>query len=302
MAKAGAIGRLAAHRRRVPVIVHTFHGHVLQEYFDPIANRAFTEAERYLANRSDALLAVSSQVRDDLLALGIGRPSQWHVAPVGVELDGLLESRPDRTKARATLGLPLEGPLVGCIGRLVPIKDHELLLQAGARLLRERPDVTFVLAGDGELRDKLQERARALMGERCIFLGWVHDLPTLYAAVDVVALTSKLEGTPVALIEAAAAGKPVVATRVGGVREVVRDGETGLLVTPNDPVAVAASLQTLLDDPEGALRMGQEGTFWVAGRFSTTRLADQLTDLYRELLDRKRARSAHASGGRAATA
>ena len=292
LAKAGALARLAAIRRHVPVIVHTFHGHVLQEYFDPLVNRVFTEAERWLAARTDALLAVAPEVRDDLLALGIGRPEQWHVVPVGVELDRLVAERPDRAAARATLGLPADGPIVGCVGRLVPIKDHEVLLQAGARLLRERPDVTFVLAGDGELRERLQERAVELMGDRCIFLGWVHDLPTLYAAVDVVALTSRLEGTPVSLIEAAAAGKPVVATRVGGVREVVRDGETGLLVAPNDPVAVAASLHTLLDDPEGARRMGEEGTGWVTGRFSAARLADQLAGLYGELLDRKKTRAA----------
>src|SRR5204862_1426379 len=219
-------------------------------------------------------LAVSAQVRDDLLELGVGRPAQWHVVPVGIDLESLVERRVPRDEARAALGLPQDGPIVGCVGRLVPIKDHEMLFQAAARLLRERPDVTFVLAGDGELREGLKARARELLGDRCVFLGWVQDLPTLYAAFDVVALTSKLEGTPVSLIEAAAAGKPVVATRVGGVREVVRDGETGLLVSSADPVAVAMSLHTLLDDPEGARRMGEEGTRWVTGRFSSRRLAD----------------------------
>lgn len=286
-AKAGALGRLAARRQRVPVTVHTFHGHVLQEYFGSLTNKAFAAAERGLARTTDALLAVSPQVRDELLDLGVGRPNQWHVVPVGIDLESLVGDRVPQGKARATLGLPQDGPIVGCVGRLVPIKDHEMLFAAAARLLRERPDVTFVLAGDGELREGLKQRARELLGDRCIFLGWVDDLPTLYGAVDVVALTSRLEGTPVSLIEAAAAGKPVVATRVGGVREVVRDGQTGLLVAPRDPVAMAASLQMLLDDPEGSLRMGAEGTEWVTGRFSARRLADDLTLLYRELLDRK---------------
>jgi glycosyltransferase involved in cell wall biosynthesis len=287
LAKAGALGRAVALARRVPVTVHTFHGHVLQEYFGRLTNRAFATAERALAKRTDALLAVSTQVRDDLLEMGIGAEKQWHVVPVGVDLEPLLNDRPSRADARKTLGLPVDGPIVGCVGRLVPIKDHDTLFAAAARLRRERPDVTFVLAGDGELRDDLKARAKELLGDRCVFLGWVHDLPTLYAAFDVVALTSKLEGTPVSLIEAAAAGKPVVATRVGGVREVVRDGETGLLVSPADPVAVAMSLHTLLDDPEGARRMGEEGTRWVTGRFSSSRLADDVTGLYRELLDRK---------------
>ena len=129
----------------------------------------------------------------------------------------LLETRPDQRDARARLGLPLDGPIVGCVGRLVPVKDHDTLFRAARRVLAARPDATFVLAGDGELRDRLQREAIELLGDRVRFLGWVHDLPALYAAFDVVVLTSKLEGTPVALIEAAAAGRPVVATNVGGV-------------------------------------------------------------------------------------
>jgi glycosyltransferase involved in cell wall biosynthesis len=118
-------------------------------------------------------------------------------------------------------------------------------------------------------------------------MGWVQDLPALYAACDVVALTSQLEGTPVALIEASAASKPVVATRVGGVREVVRDGNTGWLVAPGDPVGMAANIAALLEDPAGAKRMGQEGAIWVRDRFGQERLADDLTALYGELLARK---------------
>jgi glycosyltransferase involved in cell wall biosynthesis len=141
-----------------------------------------------------------------------------------------------------------------------------------------------VVAGDGELRAELERDARSMLGERAHFVGWVNDLPALYGALDVVALTSRLEGTPVALIEAAASGTPVVATEVGGVPDVVRHGRTGLLVPPRDPVAVAAQLVTLLDDPEGARRMGEEGAQWVRTRFSRERLADDLTALYDELL------------------
>jgi glycosyltransferase involved in cell wall biosynthesis len=167
------------------------------------------------------------------------------------------------------------------------VKDHETFFEAARRVLQERPDATFVLAGDGESRDRLQRAATDMLGDRVRFLGWVDDLPSLYAAFDVVALTSRLEGTPVALIEAAAAGKPVVATNVGGVSEVVRHGNTGLLVPPKDPVAVATNVLTLLDDPEGAARMGEEGAGWVRDRFSDQRLADDLTALYDELLARK---------------
>jgi glycosyltransferase involved in cell wall biosynthesis len=287
LAKAGALGRLAAIRAGVPVVVHTFHGHVLQDYFSALKNSAFAATERALASRTDALVAVAPWVRDELLAMGIGTEQTWHMIPVGVALEPLLGARPDPRAARARLGLPEHGPIVGCVGRLVAIKDHGTFFQAARRVVEEMPDTTFVLAGDGELRDRLQREARSLLGDRVRFLGWVDDLPSLYAAFDVVALTSRLEGTPVALIEASAAGRPVVATNVGGVGHVVRDGNTGLLVPPRDPVAVAANVLTLLQDPEGASRMGEEGARWVAGRFSEQRLADDLCALYHDVLARK---------------
>jgi glycosyltransferase involved in cell wall biosynthesis len=287
MAKAGALGRLAASRARVPVVVHTFHGHVLQEYFGALKNAAFAEAERRLARRTDALLAVAPWVKEELLARGIGAEDQWYVMPVGVDMASLLTHRPDPTEARAKLGLPPTGSVVGCVGRLAPIKDHRTFFEAARLVARDDPDVTFVLAGDGELRSELERAGREALGDRMRFLGWVDDLASLYAACDVVALTSRLEGTPVSLIEASAAGKPVVATDVGGVGEVVRDRHSGLLAQPGDPIAIAANITTLLQDPEMARRMGEEGTRWVTGRFSDERLADDVDALYRQLLARK---------------
>ncbi|MEX1264151.1 MAG: glycosyltransferase [Actinomycetota bacterium] len=288
LAKAGALGRSAAVPAGAPVVVHTFHRHVLQEYFSRLKNATFAAAERRLAARTDALIAVAPCVRDDLLALGIGREDQWHVVPVGVDVATLLSDRVPRDEARARLGLPLDGPAIGVVGRLAPIKDHRTFFEAAARVIADRPDVTIVVAGDGELRSRLEPEARAILGDSVRFLGWVHDLPALYGALDIVALTSRLEGTPVSLIEAAATGTPAVATAVGGVAEVVRDRETGLLVPPRDPVAVAAQLLTLLDDPEGARRMGEEGARWVRDRFSEQRLADDIAGLYDELISRSR--------------
>jgi glycosyltransferase involved in cell wall biosynthesis len=173
------------------------------------------------------------------------------------------------------------------VGRLVPIKDHSTFLRAAADVLRSRPDVTFVIAGDGELRTSVESEARMLLGERVRFLGWVHDLATLYAALDLVVLTSRNEGTPVALIEAGAAGKPVVATSVGGVPDVVRDGMTGLLAPAADPVALATQIVMLLDDSSRADAMGRAGREWVRDRYSVQRLVADTASLYRELLARK---------------
>jgi glycosyltransferase involved in cell wall biosynthesis len=283
---AGGLGRIAARRAKVPVTVHTFHGHVLSGYLSGAQTRALTAAERALAKRTDALVSVSTRVRDELLALGIGRPEQWRVVPLGLELGELLGGPAERSPSRAALGLPPEAPLVGIVGRLAAIKDHGTFLAMAAKLAAARTDVSFVVAGDGSLRGSLEAEAKSLLGNRIRFLGWATDLPVLYGALDVVVLTSRNEGTPVALIEAGAAGRPVVATDVGGVAEVVRDGASGFVVPPGDAAALAARVGTLLDDPEAARAMGLAGREWVRARFSSERLVDDLTALYSELVAR----------------
>jgi glycosyltransferase involved in cell wall biosynthesis len=284
MAKAGTLGRLAAKRRRVPVVIHTFHGHVLDGYFSPAATRAVLATERALARGTDALIAVSPAVRDELLDLGIGTPDRWHVVPLGLDLEPLRTSHLRRRQARARLLVPNLGPVVGIVGRLVPIKDHDTFLRAAAIVARDRPDVRFVVAGDGTERPRLERLAAELLGDRARFLGWVDDLPALYAAMDVVVLTSRNEGTPVALIEAHAANRPVVATRVGGVPDVVEDGRTGLLAPPGDAAAVAAAISSVLDAPNLARTLARRGRE-ASARFSLDRLADDLAELYAALLE-----------------
>ena len=283
MAKAGSLGRIAARRSKVPVIVHTFHGHVLSGYFPGIVNKAFVAAERFLARRTDALIAVSDQIRDDLLSLGIGTPSQWHVIPYRVDLADLLNSTKSRDEARALLGLPKEGPVVGISGRLVPIKDHETFLAAARKVADARPDTTFVIAGDGELRERLERDAASLNG-KVRFTGWVTDITALYGALDVVVLTSRNEGAPFALIEAGAAARPAVATKVGGVPQVVRDGETGLLAEAGDADGIAQRILDLLDDPELATKYGLAAREWVGKEFSSENLTAEIADLYEKLL------------------
>jgi glycosyltransferase involved in cell wall biosynthesis len=294
LAKAGTLGRSAALRSHVPVIVHTFHGHVLQEYFSRLKNAAFARVERSLAARTDALVAVAPWVRDELLAMGIGDERRWHVVPVGVDLDAITASRLDRTQARRRLDLPPDGPVVTIVGRLVSIKDHATFIRAAGKVLAEHPGATFVVAGDGPMREDVELDARLTLGDAVRFTGWVDDLPALYRASDIVVLTSRSEGTPVALIEAAAAGTPVVATDVGGVREVVLNGVTGDLVPPGDHRAVAAALDAMLRAPARAAAYGAAGPGHVLSRFSQARLATDLTELYGELLARKAAASAGA--------
>lgn len=287
---AGGLGRIAGRRARLgpaPILVHTFHGHVLSGYLSAPQTKSLVLAERWLAKRTDALISVSEQVRDELLALGIGRPEQWRVVPLGLELGDLLAGPAAAAASRAALGLPEAGPVIGIVGRLVAIKDHETFLAMAARVAAGHPDALFVVAGDGDLRGRLEARARELLGDRARFVGWVTDLPVLYGALDIAVLTSRNEGTPVALIEAGAAGLPSVATRVGGVPEVVHDGETGYVVPPGDPAALAARVGSLIDRPEAAAAMGRAGREWVRSRFSARRLVGDLDALYRELKARR---------------
>ncbi len=289
LAKAGALGRAAAVQAGVPVVVHTFHGHVLQSYFSRMKNAAFARVERALAARTDALIAVAPQVRDELLALGIGTPERWHVVPVGLDLEAFVDGRVETAEARDRLGLPSDVPVVGVVGRLTDVKDHATFLRAAAHVARVHPDAVFVIAGDGPLRADLEADARAILGDRVRFTGWVNDLPALYAACDVIALTSRNEGTPLGLIEAGAAGRPVVATRVGGVAEVVRDGVTGDLVAAGDHRAVGAAVAALLAEPARAAAYGEAATAHVRARYARDRLLDDLAELYGALLARRSA-------------
>jgi glycosyltransferase involved in cell wall biosynthesis len=284
-AKAGALGRLAAWLCRVPVVVHTYHGHVFDAYFSPAKTRLVVAAERLLARRAHALVAVTDRVRRDVLARGIGRDDTVVVVPLGLDLDPLVAAPARRGELRQELGLDAAAPLVGIVARLAPVKAHETFLEAARAIAPARPDATFLVAGDGERRAALEALAAGLgLGSRVRFLGWRADLDRLYADLDVVVLTSKNEGSPVALIEAMAAGRPVVSTRAGGVEDVVADGETGVLVPVGDSAAVARAILGLLDDPARAARLGAAARTSAVARFGSRRLVGDIDALYRRLL------------------
>lgn len=284
-AKAGALGRLAAWLCRVPVIVHTYHGHVFDGYFSPARTRLVVAAERLLAGRASALIAVTEQVRRDVLARGIGRPDTVVVVPLGLDLAPLVDAPARRGELRRELGIAADAPLVGIVARLVPVKAHEVFLEAARAVAAARPDALFLVVGDGERRAELEALAAGLgLGARVRFLGWRADLDRLYADLDVVVLTSKNEGSPVALIEAMAAGRPVVSTRAGGVEDVVTDGETGAVVPIGDVPGIARAIIDLLDDPARAARLGAAAQRAVLARFGSARLVADLDALYRRLL------------------
>ena len=287
-AKGGTLGRVAvmlAFPRKRPKVVHTFHGHSLTGYFSSRTARVYTRIERFLARRTDVLIAVSEEVRDDLVGLGVAPDQQFEVVRLGLDLGAFADDsdRDDRRAAiRAAWGVGETEQVVTLVARLVPIKRVDRFLETAA-LLADRAGVRFVVVGDGELRDELVASAPArALGDRLVWAGFRRDVPDVCVASDVVVLTSDNEGTPVSLIEAQAAATPVVSTSVGGVRSVVLEGETGLLA--DDPPALAAAIASLLDDPARAAAMGARGREHVLSTFGIERLVDDIDRLYRRLL------------------
>ena len=285
-AKAGALGRLAAFLTGVPVVIHTFHGHVLRGYFSSARTRMFIAIERALARMTTRLIAVSPTVRRDLLEMKIGRPDRFDVIRLGLDLDPFLDAERLRGQLRAEIGVGPAVPLVGIVGRLVPIKGHDQFLEAASRVATASP-AHFVIAGDGELRGVLEARAADLgLSERIHFLGWRADLPRIYADLDVVVLSSLNEGSPVALIEAMAAGRAVVSTDVGGVADVVTSGVAGILTPPGDPAALAQAVQAVLADDRRRAAMERAGRASVYPTYSVPRLLQEIDQLYTRALER----------------
>jgi glycosyltransferase involved in cell wall biosynthesis len=282
-AKAGTLGRVAARRAHVPVVVHTFHGHVFTGYFGRAVSAAIVRWERHLAAATDAIVAVSPEVAHDLVeTYRVAPREKVHVIPPGIDVARFRSSASRRDAARSALGIAPEAAVVVWCGRLVAVKDVDCALDVLGRLLARSagnaPPVLLV-AGDGPLRASAE--ARATPGAR--FLGNVADVPELLAAADVALLTSRNEGTPVALVEAAAAGLPAVATRVGGVPSVVADGETGLLAPPGDRDALAGHLRELLADAPRRRAMGDAAARRAAELFSLDRMLADLRALYTRL-------------------
>jgi glycosyltransferase involved in cell wall biosynthesis len=288
-AKAGLLGRLAARAAGVPTVVHTFHGHVLRGYFGPTKTAFYRWLETRLATAADALVAVSETVKQDLVDLGIARAEKIRVVPLGLELAHLTGALP-RGALRREAGIPEAAPLVGMVGRLVPIKDAPGFLRAARIVLAEKADVRFALVGDGEDRAALEAQARDLgLDGRVTFFGWKRDLAAVYGDLDVVVNASLNEGTPVALIEALAAARPVVATRVGGTPDLLGAGARGRLVPPGEPAALARAILETLDQSEAARARAMAGREHVLALHSADRLVRDVDALYRELRAAKKA-------------
>ena len=307
-AKAGTVGRSAAFvyrwltwktligkPRRVKVI-HTFHGHIFHSYYGRLKTNFFLAVERSLARlATHRIIVLSEQQLSEINSkFKVGRRSQFSIVPLGVDTEPLQPSAAAREEVRNEIGAADEDVVVGFVGRLTEIKNLPLLLEAAARFLG-RPHVKFVIVGDGNLRADLEQQAESFgIGSILTFLGNREDVTRVYNGLDVVALTSLNEGTPLSLIEAMAAAKPVISTAVGGVPGLLGDMrerfagfavcERGVRVDSFEADDYARGLRHLLDDPRACSDMGKRGAVFVRANFSKERLIADIKDLYRELV------------------
>jgi glycosyltransferase involved in cell wall biosynthesis len=295
-AKAGAVGRAAAllaGDARPKVVVHTFHGHVLRGYFSPEVTEGFRLLERRFARVSDALIAVSPEVKDDLVRLGVAPAEKISVIRLGLDLSGRIRASPEDGRAiRARFGIPQDRFLIGWLGRMTEIKKVGNLLAALALLRSRGVEAELMLVGDGPLREELERTAIELgISDSCHFAGFSEQVSAFLGAFDAVALSSANEGTPVTLIEALAAEVPVVSTDVGGVSDVVQHKVSGFLVPPGDTSAISRSLEELASSADLRRNFGRAGRAYVLPRYSVPRLVDDLDSLYRSLLQEAAPRS-----------
>jgi len=280
LAKAGTIGRVAARLAGAPAVVHTYHGTVFRGYFGGLKSRAVIGVEQTLSHITTRIVAITPSQRSHLIELGIGDKRKVVEIPLGLDLAPFLQPM-DRAQARSHLGLEPEARVVAIVARLVPVKNVSLFLRAMTAVRSG----SALIVGDGVLRSQLESEAAALgIANRCRFVGWQSDIRAVYAAADVVALTSNSEGSPVSIIEAMAAGRPVVSTAVGGVPDVIHHGVDGVLVPAGDVDALANAIRLLLADPLRRDQLGAAARRKVYPKYDASRLVTEITRLYESLV------------------
>ncbi|MBT5132319.1 MAG: glycosyltransferase [Flavobacteriales bacterium] len=296
-AKSGTLGRLAAIKNDVPVILHTFHGHVFHSYFNRIKTTIFKVIERYLAKHSTRIIAISNIQKKELGELHrIASPDRIEVVPLGFDLSRFQEDQSQkRAQFRATYNLNENDVAVGIIGRLVPIKNHEMFLKAVANISIANPKARFFITGDGESKQHLLGVAKSLgigyteqappsQESPLCFTSWIREIDVVMAGLDIVSLCSLNEGTPVSLIEAQSATKPVVSTTVGGIEDIVIENQSALLCSVEDQGTFDAHLETLILNDAKRQEMGEVGKRHVIDKYSYVRLVSDMENLYSTLL------------------
>ncbi len=284
--KAGILGRLAAERAKVPIVVHTPHGNIFHGYFSRPVTRCFVWLERHAARRTDRIIELTKSGIEEHLEEGIGQREQFATIFSGIDTAPFAQVAARRDAVRQALGVQADQILIGGVGRLEPVKGFTYFIDAARTVARQAPEARFVLAGQGSLEAPLRKQA-APLGPRFQFLGPREDVPELMAAFDLLVVPSINEGMGRVLLEAGAAGIAAVATRVGGIPDIVDDGETGILAPPRQPEALAQAVLELIGSPERRRLMGATARAKVVPRFSLETMVQRIETLYEELIHAK---------------
>ncbi len=296
--KAGTLGRLAASSCGVKVIVHTFHGHVFHSYFGKLKTTFYKNVERYLATKTTAIVAISEIQKNELVNQHrICKAEKVHVIPLGFDLSKFQENQTEKRKSfRTKYNLDDDEIAISIIGRLVPVKNHILFLE-GLKIVSDKTSqkIRAFIVGDGEDRIKIESKAKELSipfidGTKrnkktlLTFTSWIKEIDVVLAGSDIIALTSFNEGTPVSLIEAQAANKPIVTTNVGGIENVVLPNETALLCENNNKNEFSSQLLKLIENDTLRISMSERGWLHVKDKYHFTRLVSDMENLYTALL------------------
>ncbi len=288
--KAGALGRRAANSLGIPVVLHTFHGHVFHSYFGTFKTKIYKSIERRLASKSSGIIAISEIQKKELSQLhNICEESKIKVIPLGFDLSRFNAAKNEfRESTREEFGISGNEVAVAIVGRLVPVKNHLLFINALGNLIKDLtvPLKVFIV-GDGSERSNIEEAVQSLPKSPLLKIeltSWIQDIAKFNAGMDLICLTSNNEGTPVSLIEAQAANIPVITTDVGGVRDIVLDGETGFIVPKNDVESLSDKMRLLIEDENLRKKMSQNGWTFVEHKFHYTTLVKNMEEYYNSLI------------------
>ena len=287
--KAGALGRRAAVSCNVPIIVHTFHGHIFHSYFGKIKTALFKNIERYLARKSTGIIAISEIQKKELCEIHkIAPKGKTTVIPLGFDLDIFQENyESNRTHTRTKYDIDKNTVAVAIVGRLTAIKDHFFFLDVIEELdIQSDKKVKIFIVGDGDMKSEIEERLIPMKkrGIQISLTSWIYDIAEFNAGMDIMCLTSKNEGTPVSLIEAQASNIPVISTEVGGVADIVEENETGFIIPRNNKREFVSKLKLLVENDELRLKMKKKGWQNVHQKYSYQRLAKDMEAFYQSLI------------------
>ena len=295
--KAGFVGRIAAKNSKIPIIIHTYHGHFFHSYFGKIKTGLFILLERYLSKITTHLITLSnSQLNDICNVYKISNTNKTSIIQLGIQPDNfIIDKEKKRNNFRDRFKLTSNQIAIGIVGRLAPIKNHYLFIDAALLLLKnDKTNIVFFIVGDGEktnsVKKYLSHQLKIAFGNlndlhHFVFTSWYTEIEEVQNGLDIVVLTSSNEGTPLSIIEAQVCGKPVVVTNVGGVSDTVINNETGFVVENNNSSIIASKLKDLINDEALRLKLGQKATEFATVSFSLQKQILQTKNLYNQLLE-----------------